>query len=84
MPHLTDKPRYVSAGSRYHCRNAGEHTRQALQYVRALIAKGSPRVSPELRRVVESGTLGEQIDALRAFGADDACWPATVPAKAVA
>lgn len=79
---LDDKPRWLSAGPRYHCRNAGEHTRQALAYVRALIAKGSPRVSPELRAAVESGDLGRQIDALRAFGADDACWP--VPAKAVA
>lgn len=40
------------------------------------------RTTPELRRIVESGSLGEQVDALRAFGADDACWPA--PAKAVA
>jgi len=79
---IDEKPRWLSAGPRYHCRNAGEKHRQAMEYVRALVAKGSPRVSPELRRIVESGTLSEQVDALRAFGADDACWPA--PAKAVA
>lgn len=82
MSRIDRFPRGITAGPRYHCRNAGEKTRQALGYVRHLIASGSPRVSPELRRVVESGTLSEQIDALRAFGADDACWPA--PAKAVA
>ena len=84
VSHLRDHDtiKRVGAGARYHCRNAGEKTRQALEYVRHLIAIGSPRVSPELRAAVESGDLGRQIDALRAFGADDACWPAA-PAKAV-
>lgn len=72
---LRDRPRYQSAGARYHCRNAGEHERQATSYVRGLIARGSTRVPPELARAVESGTLEERIEALRAFGADDACWP---------
>lgn len=80
---LDEKPRYLSAGSKYHCLNAGEHERQAVAYVSALVAKNSPRVTPELRAAMLGTDRGARIDAIRAWARSDAAaWPA--PAKAVA